>query len=492
MKRNLILGGIGVALLAVMFYFIGKPNVQQQKEAAAQQKSVSDTTVPVTFINPTVRPMTVELKLNGPIKTLDDVDVGSKLAGRVVSVTVQEGSRVRAGQVIARIDSASITQQIMQAQAGVAAALSAKQQASIQAQVSPQQSMAAIRQAEAGVAQAKAKLDLVQAGARSQELASSRETVNSTKATLDKSKADLERAKKLYAGDAISKADVDLAQWNYDTALASYRSALEAYDAMVEGARPQEIRQAEEAVRQAQEQLRLARANAVTDDIRKQQVTQADAQLRQAQAALRLAQGQLREASIISPIDGYVTGKPAKVGQVVSPGSVVASIVSLDGVYFEGQIPETEIGNVEIGQTATISLDAVPGRTFTGSIIAIDPKAESLGRLFAARIALQTPGNEVKPGMFGQAMLRLEAIPDAVTLPLAAIEKEGEKSYIFTKNGNVARRMEVQLGHQEGDVVQVLKLPTNTEVILGGKDLVQDGSKIREDKPATKDEKTSS
>jgi HlyD family secretion protein len=393
--------------------------------------------------------------------------------------------------VLARVDSASLTQQIMQAQAGVAAALSAKQQAAIQAQVSPQQSMAAIRQAEAAVAQAQAQLDLVQAGARSQDVARFRETVNSAKSALDKAKVDLDRAKKLYAGDAISKADVDAAQLGYDTALSTYRSALEAYDAIVEGARPQEIRQAQEAVRQAQEQLRLARANAVNDDIKKQQVTQADAQLRQAQATLRLAQQQLSEASIVSPIDGYVTGKPAKVGQVVSPGSVVASIVSLSGVYFEGQVPETEIANVQVGQTATITLDAIPGRTFTGSIIAIDPKAESLGRLFAARIALQSPGNVVKPGMFGQAVLRLKSIPNAVTLPLGAIKKEGDKSYVFTKNGEVARRMQVQIGHQEGEVVQVVGLPANVEVILGGKDLVQDGSKIREDRPASDDVKAS-
>jgi HlyD family secretion protein len=491
MKRNIILGGIGVALLALMFYFIGKPNVQQQKEAAAQEAAVSDTTVPVTFIKPTIEPMTVELTLNGPIRTLDDVDIGSKLAGRIVSVSVQEGSTVRAGQVLARVDSASLTQQIMQAQAGVAAALSAKQQAAIQAQVSPQQSMAAIRQAEAAVAQAQAQLDLVQAGARSQDVARFRETVNSAKSALDKAKVDLDRAKKLYAGDAISKADVDAAQLGYDTTLSTYRSALEAYDAIVEGARPQEIRQAQEAVRQAQEQLRLARANAVNDDIKKQQVTQADAQLRQAQATLRLAQQQLSEASIVSPIDGYVTGKPAKVGQVVSPGSVVASIVSLSGVYFEGQVPETEIANVQVGQTATITLDAIPGRTFTGSIIAIDPKAESLGRLFAARIALQSPGNVVKPGMFGQAVLRLKSIPNAVTLPLGAIKKEGDKSYVFTKNGEVARRMQVQIGHQEGEVVQVVGLPANVEVILGGKDLVQDGSKIREDRLASDDVKAS-
>ena len=484
MKRNLILGGIAILTLGLMGYFIGRPNEREQKEAAAQQAIISDTTVPVTFVRPVTRPLQANLTLNGPIRTLDEVDVGAKLGGRIVMVTVQEGSRVRAGQVIARVDSASIMQQISQAQAQVSAALSAKQQAQIQAQVSPQQSMIAIRQAEAGVAQARAQLDLVRAGARTQEVSRAREQVNSTKAAMDKAKADLDRAKRLFAGDAISRSAVEAAQLSYDTALANYRSAVEGFDLLIEGARPQEIRQAEEGVRQAEEQLRMARANQVNDDIRRQQVQQADAQLRQAQAQLRIAQQQLSDTAIISPIDGYVTGRPAKVGQVVSPGTPVASIVSLNGVYFEGQVPETEIANVQIGQTATVTLDAIPGRTFEGTVVAIDPKAESLGRLFATRIAINNPGSIVRPGMFGKAILRLKSIPNALTLPVDAIRKEGDKSFVFVRNGDVAKRVEIRVGQQQGEFVQVFNLTTTQDVVLKGKDLLQDGSKIREDKPA--------
>ena len=484
MKRNVILVGIGVLALGTMGYLIGRPNVREQKEAAAQQEIISDTTVPVTFVRPTMKPLQANLTLNGPIRTLDEVDVGAKLGGRIVMMTVQEGSRVRAGQVIARVDSASIMQQISQAQAQVSGALSAKQQAQIQAQISPQQSLIAIRQAEAGVAQARAQLDLVRAGARTQEVSRAREQVNSTKSAMEKAKTDLDRAKRLFAGDAISRSAVEAAQLNYDTALSTYRSALESYDLIVAGARPQEIRQAEEGLRQAEEQLRMARSNRVNDDIKRQQVQQADAQLRQAQAQLRLAQQQLSDTAIISPIEGTVTGTPAKVGQVVSPGTPVASIVSLNGVYFEGQVPETEIANVQIGQTATVTLDAVPGRTFNGTIVAIDPKAESLGRLFATRIAINNPGSVVRPGMFGQAVLRLKNIPNAMTLPLDALRKEGDKTYVFVKNGEVAKRVEVRIGQQQGETVQVLGLTTNQEVILKGKDIVQDGSKIREDKPA--------
>lgn len=485
MKRNLILGGIGVGLIALMLFLIGRPNVREQQEAAAQQEIIADTTVPVTFTRPVIKTLQANLSLNGPIRTLGEVDLGSRLAGRIVMVSVQEGSRVRAGQVIARVDSASIMEQINQAQGQVSAALSAKQQAVIQAQISPQQSMSAIRQAEASLASARASLDLVRAGSRTQEVARAREQVNSTRSAMDKAKSDLDRAKRLFAGDAISRADVEAAQLGYDSALANYRSALESFDMIVEGARPQEIRQAEEKVREAEEQLRMARTNSVTDDIRRQQVSQAHAQLQQAQAQLRIARQQLSDTAVLSPVDGYVTGTPAKVGQVVAPGTPVATIVSLDGVYFEGQVPETEIANVEIGQTATVTLDALPGRTFSGTIVAIDPKAESLGRLFAARIAIQNPGSIVKPGMFGKAVLRLRNISGAVTLPLDAIRKSGDKSYVFVKNGDVAKRVEVRIGHKQGTTIQVTGVSPNADVILRGKDLVEDGSKIREDKPTS-------
>ena len=86
MKRNLILGGVGLGLIALMLFMIGRPNEQEQKEAAAQQAIVSDTTVPVTLTRPVIKTLQATLTLNGPIRTLGEVDLGSKLAGRIVMV----------------------------------------------------------------------------------------------------------------------------------------------------------------------------------------------------------------------------------------------------------------------------------------------------------------------------------------------------------------------------------------------------------------------
>lgn len=475
-NSKLIFVGVVLALIS------GCADKEAQREAAIQKAQQSDDTVPVTFVTPKVMGIDRTLEITGPLKALDEVQLGAKIAGRLVLVTVKDGSPVRRGQVIARVETADIMQQIQQALAAVQVASSARQQALIQARVSPLQSAANIRQAQAAVNSARANLNLVRKGARSQERSQAQERVTQAKARLDKTKADLDRAKKLYENGAMSRSDVDAAQWNYDSALSDYRTALEAMSMLVEGARPEELSQAAEALRQAQEQLALAKANSSTDLVRKQQLQQADAQLRQAQASLKLAQMQLADASVTSPVDGYVSGKTAQVGQVVGAGTPICTVVSLNGVYLEGQIPETQLPNVSVGQSAKVTLDAFPNLEFSGTVVALRPAAEQLGRMFAARISIYGANKSLRPGMFGRAVLVLKRIPGAILVPADSVLKLENQSYVYVANGQVAHKVPVRLGVTKNGWVQVVGLANNQRVIVQGKDSVSEGTKIREDK----------
>ncbi len=458
----------------------GCPDRQAQKEAAIQKQLLSDKVVPVTFVTPKIESVESGLEVSGPLRTLDEVTIGARTAGRLVFVSVQDGSPVKAGQTIAQVDSAGLLHQIQQAQAGVAAAESALAQARIQARVTPAQSGAAVRQAEAALAQAKSQLALVRKGAREQEKAQARERVNSAESSMNKAKADLDRAKRLYREDAIALAEVESAQLQYDMALANYRTAVEGYNLVLEGARPEEIRVAEDAVRAAEEQLLSAKANAMLDAAASERVIQAQANVRQAEAQLRLVRQQLSETVVVSPIDGYVSGTPAKTGQTVGPGSPVARIVGLGSVYFEAQIPELEVSRVKIGQPAKIRIDAFPDRDFAGVVIAIRPDANELGRLFATRIAVSNGGGTLRPGMYARGMLTLSTSMDATLIPRDAVRSEGTKHYVFVADGTKAKRIEVTLGLIKEDWVQVFGLSPSQRVILKGKDSLTDGDAIRE------------
>lgn len=456
---------------------------EAEQQAKVEQEMLLDQTVPVTTVIPKIEPLEETLEISGPLKTLDQVHVGAKVPGKLVMVNIREGSRVRRGQVIAQVDTSDLHYQVQQAIAGLQQAQSRRAQAKIQSEISPQQTQAAIDQAKAALEAAKARLSLVRQGAREQEKQQAHERVNATKAQLEKAKTDLARARKLFSEDAIAQVDVDNAVLAYELSLAEHRSAVEALDAIIEGARPQEIKEAEEAVRQAEEQLRLAKSNASLDSVRRQQWVEADAAVRQAQAALASAKQQLRDAAIVSPIDGYIAGQPAQVGQVVGTGTPVATIVGLQAVYFEGQFSETYAGVVKAGQAVKVRVDANPNTVLQGVIVAINPTVDSLGRMLTARIALNNPTNSLKPGMFARGEIVTESVPEAILLPNDAVLKDSKGDYVFIVENQKAKRLDIEIGIRKAEWLQVKNMSPSLEVVLKGNNQLKEGSSVKVEQP---------
>lgn len=471
------------ALLALVGMTAACADKEAQRQAKVQEDLIKDQVARVTLISPEIGSIAEELPISGAFESMDSVSLGAKIGGRLTMVSVDDGSPVKRGQVVATVESAALAAEVRRAQAAVDAALSAKAQAQTQAAISPVQSESLIRQAEAGLKSAKARLDLVKKGARDQEKRAAQERVNGAKSALTKAKSDLDRFKNLYANDAVAKADVDAAQLVYDMALVEYQTALEMLEMILEGSRPEEIRQAEEDAKQAEEQLRNAKASATIDTVRKQQVEQADAALRQARAQLVQATQALADARITSPIDGYVSGKPAQVGQVVAPGTPVAQIVGVHGIYLVGQIPEKEISRVRVGQAAKVRVEAYPNERFDATVVAIRPVVDSLGRIFSARIAVNDPSNRLRPGMFGYGAITIEALENAVIIPTDAILKDGGSHHVFVANGSKAKKVVIRTGIAQDGKTQVFDLSPNERVLHRGIAALKDGAEFKEDVP---------
>lgn len=454
---------------------------EAQEQAERQKRLLEDQTYPVTFTEPKIEDINVTLEVSGPLKSLDEVQVGAETAGRLTMVAVSDGSPVRAGQVIARVDSVALSLQVQRAEAALARAKSLRAQAEQQAKMSPKSTAAAIQQAEAALAQAQANLRLVRAGARTQDVERAKEQVNAAKATMEKRRTDFERMEELFKQEVISRSELEQAEWAYKTALADYRAALEALEALQEGSRPEEIERAEEAVRQAEAGVRAARANADIDNVRREQLREANAAVQEAAAALASAKKQLADAQVISPITGYVVGRPAQVGQVVAPGTPIARIVSLNSVYFEAKIPEMEVANVSAGQPVEVTVDALPDQKFSGTVAAVTPQADDLGRLFSARIAVENGRGLLKPGMFGKGRIITKRVRGATLVPTDAIRTENGEHFVFVAKNGKAKKVEVRIGLTQDGYTQLLDYNETEKLILGGKDMLTDGAAIRED-----------
>lgn len=169
---------------------------------------------------------------------------------------------------------------------------------------------------------------------------------------------------------------------------------------------------AEVAYDQAEAGVSVAEASlaSVVAGPRREEVAIAEAKVQQAEAALARVQVQLDKMTLTAPRDGVITDRPVNPGELATPGAILLNLGDLDQVTLTVFIPETQIGRVDIGQTAQVSVDAYPDETFEGTVTFIALEAEftpknvqteeeRVNLVFAVKISLKNPDHRLKPGM---------------------------------------------------------------------------------------------
>ena len=491
-----------MSVVALMLVSAGCVNRAAQDQAKKTEQIVSDPTISVSAQPVAFQTITETLDITGEVSTSADVQIGAKNSGKIVSVFVKDGDPVSAGQTIAMQDTTSLNAQLSQALSSVQSAVANQQtlfaqlsQAVQTARVQPTKSAAAVRQAEAGLRSAKAQLAKAQAGARTEERVQAEWTVRQAKSSLDKAQKDLDRYTALVAQGAVARTQLETAQNDYNKALASYNAALQQQLTLANGNRPEDIEVAREAVRQAEENLRSAKAQQSLDINLNQAVSAAraavsasQAQIQSAQSQVTIARQAISDSIIKAPFAGKISGNPVQAGTVVGPGTPVARLVGKMGSYFEGEIPETSIGRINVGSMVAIKVSALPGMTFSGTVKAISPASESVGRLYKARIAFNGDTSALRPGMYATGSVNVRTVPNASTVPATAIVKRDGKDVVFVVDGQKAKLVFVKTGLRTDGVIQVDGVTTGQRVIVAGQNSLDDGAKIKLEKEQPKQE----
>lgn len=309
------------------------------------------------------------LHLSGTIE-VTQVDLAFKIPGRLLERVVDEGDRVTAGQVVARLD--EVDQRLQ------------------------------VARAEAQAASAKAFLTKLESGSRAEEVVRARAQLQQARAAakasgsrLKLAQDDLARSKDLRDQEVISQQKFDELQTVYETAFNSRREA---------AAR----------VRSAKANLDLVLAGP-----RKEEIEQARAQLNAAEQALSLARQQLADTVLKSPTAGVVLSKAAEPGAYLNPGTPVITVGRLDQVWLRGYINETDLGRIRLHQPARVSTDTYPGKVYPGKVSFISdmaeftPKAvqtyqERVKLMYRIKISLDNPRQELKAGMPADAVVQLD------------------------------------------------------------------------------------
>ncbi|RIK54684.1 MAG: hypothetical protein DCC59_03140 [Chloroflexi bacterium] len=380
-----------------------------------------------------------------------EVRIAPQVGGQVVSINVEEGQQVKAGDELFRLDDSLLKAQQQQAQA-------------------------AVQLTKAGVATAKAQYDMALNAVRLQDqqartsawnatqldqfelpvwyfdkeekIASAASEVETSQSNLDKEKANLEKvlgdltsqdfleaekrvadaqAAFLIADQVLTQAQAaqdkeymeDYAQSLFDAAESELKSAQTDYDRLLTTKAAEDVLEARARLKVAQERFdrALDYYNSLLTGDQSMQVKaaeagvqQAEAALAQAQAALAVIDVQLKKTVVTAPVDGVVLTRGIEVGETLAPGGVVITIGQLQEVELVVYIPETEYGKVNLGDQVSIAVDSFPGQTFTGSVTYISDKAEFTPRnvqtvegrqatVYAIKLSVPNPELKLKPGM---------------------------------------------------------------------------------------------
>lgn len=473
-----------LGVIAIGLVMAGCPDRVAQQQAKETQQIISNPVKPVVATPVSLRTMSQNIEITGDVTTSNDVTVGAKNPGRLVAVYVQDGDQVRQGQVIAVQDTSNQQIQLQQALAQEASAQSGLAQARANAIMGPRKSSAAVLQAQAQLRSAQSQYKKAVAGARPEEKAQAAASVASAQSNMDTAKKTRDRQRQLLDQGAVSQQEFDSAENAYESAVSAYQNALQQQKMMQNWTRPEDIEAAREAVQQAQEGLATAKANQKLDTLFTDQVNSARAQLQSAIASVRLAQQSIADASIRAPFDGRVNGKPAQVGSVPGAGNPIAHIVGKAGTYFEGQVSENDIGKISVGSPVVVTLDSLPGKTFSGHIAAISPSASDVGRLFNVRVQLDSVTPDVKPGMFARGDVTLKRIQNATVVPTDAVVTKNGKSYVFVVESGKAHMQPVSIGLQQGGFTEVIGVAAGQQIVTSGQQDLQDNAPV-EVRPAS-------
>ncbi len=232
------------------------------------------------------------------------------------------------------------------------------------------------------------------------------------------------------------------------------QTTLDAYRASVSSARST-ITTARETLNSSRSKLALAEKNlslkksGSTPEVIKAQ----EAKILQNQAQVESVQAQLNKMTLRSPQNGVVTKQDAKVGEIVTPGKVVVTVISDSDLEIESNVSEVSIGKVMVGNEVVITFDAFPGETFSGKVSYIEPGETIVDGVvnYKVTVAFSEKYPQIKSGLTSRLELITNEKKDVVSIPEYAVTKNETGSFVTKLNGKETVQVPVSLGIRRQD-----------------------------------------
>ena len=347
-----------------------------------------------------------------------EIKLAARTFGRIRAIRVSDGDRVKKNQVVAVLEN--------------------------------EDSKARVEEARAQWARSQAALERLLKGARPEEREARRAEMAEAQALAENAAQQHERARQLFeSGGIVSQAALDRAQ--------GYRKAAEARLAS------------------ARERYKLIMAPPRSEDVA---AARADVQL--ANARLRGAQDYLDNTIVRSPVDGVVVKRFMNPGEAIAYEALSRPILSVSDtskLMVRAEIDETDIGKIKLGQKASITADAFPGRSFTARVVRIsggmgkkeiltdNPMDKVDTEILETFLELE-PDAPLRVGLRVDLYIQLEYRNDALVVPIRAVLDEEGTSKVRVRTGKGIERRSVRLGMHDGMLIEIVAGLDPGEVVV--------------------------
>jgi multidrug efflux pump subunit AcrA (membrane-fusion protein) len=382
---------LGVLSIAALGIILTACNRSKVQANTNASASPTPAAISVSTSSAVLRQLPRYFEANGSLAPNQQADVAAETSGKVAAVGVDLGSTVRKGQMLIKIDDADFRIRIQQAQAQ-------------------------LDQAKATLRQNEAKIGLRPGQKFNPENVPE---VAAARAALALAETNLRRYEKLVETGDVSRSAYDQQKSQRDQ-LAEQHQAL--------------IHQAQ------QNYAAVANAQGAVDA---------------AASQLSLAKRNLGYTVVVSPMPGYISDRPADLGEYVSPQQKVATVVNLNPLRVRIDVPEQAIPQIHTGESVSVSVAGYPDRSFAGRVARVSPNVTASSRTLTVEADVENSKAELKPGQFATVRILLPQSEPAVLVPLRALRTVSGSTYVYViKNGHAEQRL-VQTGQTEGDLVEL-------------------------------------
>jgi len=499
-----------VVIVLVGWRFVINAQAAATTGQASKRRLHAPSAVEVAVAEP--RTITTVEQGVGSLQAPYKVEVSPKTAGIIDYLDLREGDEVKKGQVVLKVNPSDLEGAVTQAQQNVADAENKYAQAEKGQNYNNVGVTSQILQQKAGLASAQADLNQVTNNSRSSihqaqaQVNAAESAVHNAQAALTEAQATLADAQtkytrtyNLYKQGFVAAQDVDDAK----TAVAVAQGAVGVQEAMVNAANSQlrsqednlsivkekagsDIADATAKRDQAKQTLNTAIANRPQVQAYQDQLKALRAEEAAARAGLVQAQARLQETVVTSSIDGTVTARKADPGALAAPGTPVLEIQYVEWLFDAATFPIEVRDQIHEGQTATVTLDALPDKTFTGIVDHVNDTGDPQSRSFNVYIRLDNKAHLLHPGMYGQISITTGSVSAAVTVPREAVNTnpDGSQTVTVIDDQNTAHVRPVVLGVSDAKGYQVIKgVVAGEKVVVLTYNPVKDGGKVSIGKP---------